>query len=169
VKQEAGITGARDLARLARELLERSVGLDETLGVRYEKLEPGEVILSLEIDGRHLQPLGYVHGGVAMAMAESAASVGGVLNCEPGHVPFGMQVSANHVRPKRGVGTLTAAARPVHLGRTSQVWDVWVRDEEGRDISVARCTLAVVPQSGNVLPDSPVAQMPERERGEHGG
>ena len=129
-----------DLVRL---LETRSVGLDATLGVKYERLDPEEVVATLEVGPAHHQPLGYLHGGTSVALAESVASVGGTLNAPEGSAAFGMEINANHLRPMQS-GLLRATARPLHRGKTSQVWEVRITDENGRLICVARCTLAVV-------------------------
>ncbi len=129
-----------DLVRL---LETRSVGLDATLGVKYERLDPEEVVATLEVGPAHHQPLGYLHGGTSVALAESVASVGATLNAPEGSAAFGMEINANHLRPLQS-GLLRASARPLHRGRTSQVWEVKITDENGRLICVARCTLAVV-------------------------
>ena len=76
-------------------------------------------------------------------MAESVASTGAFLNCPPGKVAFGSEISASHVRPKQS-GTLTAVAVPAHVGRRSQVWEVRITDEDDKTVCVSRCTVAVV-------------------------
>lgn len=122
----------------------RSAGLDETLGIRYEQLEPGEVVATMPVTPRHHQPIGYLHGGASVVLAESVASVGGFLNCREGYVTFGMEINANHVRSLQE-GTLRAVGHPIHVGRTSQVWEIRIQDEQERLICISRCTLAVVP------------------------
>ncbi|WP_018461340.1 PaaI family thioesterase [Thermus oshimai] len=123
--------------------LERET-LDRTLGVRYLKLEKEEVIAELEVTPRVHQPFGFLHGGATVALAESVASVGGFLNAPEGHAAFGLEINCNHIRKKQA-GTIRAVGRPLHLGRTTQVWEVKVYDEEGRLMAASRCTLAVVP------------------------
>lgn len=119
-------------------------GLLDTLGFEIVELSPERVVVTMPIEARHLQPWGYLHGGATLALAETAASLGGQLHCPDGYGAFGMELNANHVRPKRD-GSLTATATPLHLGRTTQVWDVKLVDETGRLISVSRCTVAVAP------------------------
>jgi 1,4-dihydroxy-2-naphthoyl-CoA hydrolase len=126
-----------------RLLIKQSVGLDDTLGIRYEKLEPEEVVGVMQVTPRHHQPLGYLHGGATVALAESVASIGGFLNCAPGKVTFGMEINANHLRPVRE-GALRASGKPVFIGRTTQVWEIRVSDESGRLVAISRCTLAVI-------------------------
>ncbi|AEV16689.1 MAG: PaaI family thioesterase [Thermus sp.] len=118
--------------------------LDQTLGVRYLKLTPEEVVAELPVGPKVHQPFGFLHGGATVALAESVASVGGFLNCPPGHAAFGLEINCNHIRRKSS-GTIRAVGRPLHRGRTTQVWEVKVYDEEERLVAASRCTLAVVP------------------------
>jgi uncharacterized protein (TIGR00369 family) len=123
-------------------LLERG-GVTRNLGIEFLELEPGRVVATMPVDGRHHQPFGYLHGGVSVTLAESVASVGGLVNCPPGKVAFGAEINASHVRPKKS-GTLTAVGTPVHVGRKSQVWEVRITDEDEKVICISRCTLAIV-------------------------
>lgn len=125
------------------EVLKSAGGVSRDLGVEFVELTPERVVATMPVDGRHHQPLGYLHGGVSVVLAESVASSGGFLNCPPGKVAFGSEISASHVRPKRS-GTLTAVGVPVHVGRKSQVWEVRITDEDEKMVCVPRCTVAVV-------------------------
>ena len=129
--------------QLIERVTREPVGLDRTLGVNYESVEADEVIATVEIGSSHHQPLGFLHGGLSVALAESVASIGATLNAPEGHAAFGMEINANHVRPFRE-GRLRAVGRPLHRGKSSQVWDVQIKDESDRLICVARCTLAVI-------------------------
>ena len=126
-----------------KEVLKNGEGVTRDLGIEFAELEPGRVVATMPVDGRHHQPFGYLHGGVSVVLAESVASVGGFLNCPPGKAAFGSEINASHVRPKRG-GTLTAVGVPVHVGRKSQVWEIRISDEEEKTVCVSRCTVAVV-------------------------
>lgn len=125
------------------EVMRNAGGVTRDLGVEFTELAPEQVVATMPVDKRHHQPLGYLHGGVSVVLAESVASVGGVLNCPPGKAVFGSEISASHVRPKKS-GLLTAVGTPIHVGRTSQVWDIRISDEEERLVCVSRCTVAVV-------------------------
>ena len=118
--------------------------LGDTLGIRVTEAGPDRCVATMPVEPRHHQPLGYLHGGATVALAETVASVGAYLAAPEGHTAFGQAINANHLRSVQS-GTLTAVATPVHVGRTSQVWGVEVRDEGGRLVCVSRCTLAVVP------------------------
>ena len=84
-----------------------------------------------------------LQGGVSVVLAESAASTGANLHCPPGKSAVGQEINANHVRTKRS-GMLRAVAVPLHVGRTSQVWSIEIRDEQAKLVCVSRCTLAVI-------------------------
>lgn len=126
-----------------KELLTNYEGLDRTLGITFSHLDPDEVRASMPVTPRVHQPLGYLHGGASVALAESVASVGSVLNVESGQAAFGMEINANHIRSVQA-GTVTAIGKPLHRGRTSQVWEIKIYDEQERLICVSRCTVAVV-------------------------
>jgi len=115
-----------------------------TLGITLVDQDPSRVVATMPVTPRVHQPFGYLHGGASVALAETVASMGAVLNCEPGMVAFGLEINANHLRSKRS-GLLTAIGTPLHKGRTTQVWEVRIQDEDERLICVSRCTLAIVP------------------------
>lgn len=123
-------------------LLDRP-GVGKSLGIEFTEVAPERVVATMPVDGRHLQPLGYLHGGVSVVLAESVASVGAWINCGEGQTAFGTEINASHVRARRS-GTLTATGTPLHRGRTSQTWQVEISDEEGKLVCVSRCSLAVV-------------------------
>jgi 1,4-dihydroxy-2-naphthoyl-CoA hydrolase len=116
----------------------------KTLGLIIEKLDQDETIVSLKIDNRHYQPMGLVHGGVYVVMAESAASLAAActLTQETSSV-VGLEINANHVRSAKS-GILRAYSRCLHHGRRTLVYEVRVQDSEESLISIARCTLMVI-------------------------
>ena len=123
-------------------------GVARDLGVEFVTLDPSQVAATMPIDERHLQPFGYLHGGVSVVLAESVASIGAFLNCPPGKGAFGSEISASHLRPERAGGALTAVGAPVHVGKRSQVWQVKIEDEAGKAVCAARCTVAIVDLEG---------------------
>lgn len=118
-------------------------GLGTTLGIRRDVIEKDRVVLSMDVGPRVHQPFGVLHGGASAALAESAASIGGNLNVPDGYAALGVEINANHVRSV-SEGTITATAVPVHVGRTTQVWTIDIRSEDGKLVCISRCTLAVV-------------------------
>lgn len=122
-------------------------GLVKDLGIEYVEVEPERVVMRMPVDARHVQPLGFLHGGASVVLAETVATTGAWLNCPEGKVAFGSEINASHLRPKRE-GTLTAVGTPVQVGKTGQVWDVEISDEAGKLVCASRCRLAVVDAGG---------------------
>lgn len=115
----------------------------DTLGITFQELTPQRVVATMPVDERTRQAFGILHGGASVALAETIASVGAALNLDlERFYPVGLEINANHLRSKDG-GTVTGIATPIHLGRTTQVWDVRIVDEEQRTVCVSRCTLAI--------------------------
>ena len=133
--------------RIDLDSLKEKDSLNNDLGIEYVELESERVVMSMPVDARHRQPLGYLHGGASVVLAETVATVGAWLNCPPGKVAFGSEINASHLRPKRS-GTLTAVGTPVQVGRTNQVWEVRIHDENHKPVCVSRCRLAVVDAEG---------------------
>jgi 1,4-dihydroxy-2-naphthoyl-CoA hydrolase len=120
--------------------------LPGALGMEVMQASPDQVIIRLPITDRVRQPLGLLHGGATVALAETAASIGTWLGIDQTkYHAVGMEINANHLRPVFD-GVITAEARPLHRGRSSWVWDIRVADENGKLVAISRCTVAVVPQ-----------------------
>jgi 1,4-dihydroxy-2-naphthoyl-CoA hydrolase len=118
--------------------------LDKTLGIEYEELTADRVVATMPVEPRVHQPLGYLHGGASVVLAESVASMGANATAfGQGKAAFGLEINANHLRPKKD-GVLRAVATPLHKGRTTHVWEVRISDEAGHLVCAARCTLALV-------------------------
>jgi 1,4-dihydroxy-2-naphthoyl-CoA hydrolase len=117
-------------------------GLLKTLGIEVRELTPEQVVATMPVTPDHHQPLGFLHGGASLALAETVASVGAFLNCPPGMICFGLEINANHVRPVRS-GMLSAVGVPLHRGKTTQIWDVRIYNEQDKLICVSRCTVAI--------------------------
>lgn len=123
-----------------------SRGLADTLGIEITELTPARVTATMPVDARTRQPFGLLHGGASVALAETVASLGAVLNIDTDRfAAVGVEINANHVRAKRD-GIVRATAKPVHVGRSTQVWTVEIVDEEERPVCISRCTVAVVPR-----------------------
>ncbi|UOE43003.1 PaaI family thioesterase [Agromyces larvae] len=98
----------------------------------------------MPVDGRTRQPGGVLHGGASVAFAETLASWGASFTVDPAqYYCVGMEINANHVRPVAD-GWVFGEARPLSRGRTTQVWDIRITDENGKLVCVSRCTMAVL-------------------------
>lgn len=121
---------------------------DEHCGLRVLEAGGERVRATVAVEPQLLQPTGVVHGGVYATIAEGIASLGTNHAVHArGAVAMGMTNSTSFLRPI-SAGTIEAEAVRVHLGWTTAVWDVSVRDDEGRLCAVARVTLAVRPARG---------------------
>ena len=132
-------------AEASLELLNaRSRGtLMEALGIRFTELGEGVLRATMPVDPRTHQPYGLLHGGASVALAETLGSSAGMLMAG-GNAVVGLEINANHLRAVRE-GTVTGTARPLHLGRSTQVWQIEIADDAGRPVCVSRITLAVLP------------------------
>lgn len=116
----------------------------DTLGIELTELTEDALKGRMPVDGRTRQPGGVLHGGASVAFAETLASWGSTFTVDPdSYYCVGMEINANHVRPI-AEGWVLGEARPVSRGRTTQVWDIRITDEQGRLVCVSRCTMAVL-------------------------
>jgi uncharacterized protein (TIGR00369 family) len=115
----------------------------ELLGMEF--LEVGEDFIRarVPVDSRTRQPYGILHGGVSVVLAETLGSCGAAYACAPGHRAVGLDINANHLRSAAS-GWVTGTARPVHIGRTTQVWQIELVNDEGQMTCVSRLTMAVL-------------------------
>ena len=118
-------------------------GVHEQLDIEVVELAKDRVVLQVPIGPKVHQPYGILHGGVSALVAESAASMGGMLNVPDDKVVVGIELNASHLRSAAS-GTLIATATPIRVGRTLQVWHIALADQDGRAICDARCSLAVI-------------------------
>ncbi|MGD9584262.1 MAG: hotdog fold thioesterase [Lysobacterales bacterium] len=118
--------------------------LAESLGIVFTEIGADFLRGSLPVDARTMQPFGVLHGGASVALAESLGSLAGWL-CRPddGSLVVGIEINANHLRAERD-GVVTGTARPLHLGQSTQVWEIRIENAAGQLVCVSRLTLAVV-------------------------
>jgi 1,4-dihydroxy-2-naphthoyl-CoA hydrolase len=114
------------------------------IGIRFVEVGPDFLRATMPVDARTHQPFGLLHGGASVVLAETLGSIAG--HCavrDGGNAVVGIEVNANHVR---GVsdGEVTGTARPVHLGRTTQVWEIRIEDGQERLVCLSRLTLSVL-------------------------
>ncbi|RIV28731.1 hotdog fold thioesterase [Alicyclobacillaceae bacterium I2511] len=116
----------------------------EHLGMQVVRMDKDCVVMTMPVDSRTHQPYGMLHGGASAALAESAASLAGWLNVDQEtEAVVGLELNANHIRPKRQ-GIVTATAIPLHRGQSTMVWEIRITDEANRLVCISRCTLAIV-------------------------
>ena len=113
------------------------------LGIEFTEIGPDYLCARVPVDERTKQPYGLLHGGVSVVLAETLGSMAAVLACPPGHRAVGLDINANHLRAVTS-GWVTGTARPVHIGRTTQVWQIDMCNDAGQPTCVSRITMAVL-------------------------
>jgi 1,4-dihydroxy-2-naphthoyl-CoA hydrolase len=99
---------------------------------------------TMPVDQRTRQPFGILHGGASVALAETLGSIAANLVVDPQKFYcVGQEINANHLRPV-AEGVVTGTARAVHIGRSSQVWEIRMLDGQGKLNCISRITMAVV-------------------------
>ena len=114
------------------------------LGMEWVELGDDYVKMSMPVDERTKQPYGLLHGGASCALAETIGSVASFLVIDSSKYGcVGLEINANHLRSAKK-GLVTATAKPLHIGRTTHVWDIKIHDEEERLVCVSRLTVAII-------------------------
>ena len=114
------------------------------LGIVFTELGADYLRGTMPVDDRTRQPYGLLHGGASVLLAETLGSSAGMLCVREGEGCVGIEINANHLRGVRE-GIVTGTARPIHVGRQTQVWDIRIEDDRQRLVCVSRLTLAVIP------------------------
>ncbi|CAN5639584.1 hotdog fold thioesterase [soil metagenome] len=117
----------------------------QPLGIVFTELGDDYLRATMPVDARTRQPFGLLHGGASVLLAETLGSTAGLLCIGDDEICVGIEINANHLRGVRE-GQVTGTARPLHLGRSTQVWEIRIEDDAGRLACVSRLTLAVVPR-----------------------
>lgn len=119
--------------------------LMETLGIVFTELGDGFLRATMPVDARTHQPYGILHGGASVVLGETLGSSAGGLIAGRDAAVVGLEINANHLRAVRS-GTVTGTTRPIHLGRSTQVWEYRIADADDRSVCIGRITLAVLPK-----------------------
>lgn len=114
------------------------------LGIEYLEIGDDYIKGRMPVDERTVQPFGILHGGASVVLAETLASM--AANCclkDDEHVAVGLEINANHISSASS-GWVYGTARPVHIGGSTQVWEIRIESEQGRLVCISRLTMAVV-------------------------
>ena len=118
--------------------------MSELLGIEF--IEAGDDYLAarMPVDHRTRQPIGIMHGGASCVLAETVGSTAAQFCVDMSkHYCVGLDINTNHIRSVRE-GYVTGIAKPYHLGKSTQVWGIEIRNEEGKLVSINRLTMAVL-------------------------
>jgi uncharacterized protein (TIGR00369 family) len=117
------------------------------IGIEYLEVGPDRMVARLPVE-RNTQPYGLLHGGATAALCETIGSLGTAVAVGLDKIVTGIELNVNHLRGVR-TGYITGVGVPVHVGRTTAVWDIRVQDDDDRLVAVGRLTLVIrEPQSG---------------------
>jgi len=120
--------------------------MSEHLGIVFTEVGEDYLVARMPVDQRTKQPLGIMHGGASCVLAETVGSTAAnYCVAFPTFYCVGLDINTNHIRSMRG-GEVIGTARPFHLGKSTQVWSIEIKNEEGQLVSVNRLTMAVLQQ-----------------------
>ena len=117
------------------------------LGIEFLEVGDDFVRARAPVDTRTRQPMGILHGGVSVVLAETLGSCGAACAAPPDHRAVGLDINANHLRSVTE-GWVTGIARPVHIGRTTHVWQIELSNERGQLTCISRITMAILAPGG---------------------
>ena len=113
------------------------------LDITFEEKGEDFLTASMPVDARTHQPMGILHGGASVVLAETLGSCASLMTVEKGYYSVGLEIKANHIK-SISQGRVTGRTTPLHLGRTTQVWDIEITSDKGELICASRLTMAVL-------------------------
>lgn len=126
------------------ELNKTSAGtMVEHLGIIYTRLDDDTLEAEMPVDNRTQQPFGLLHGGASVVLAETLGSMAGFLTTTEGQCVVGTEVNASHHRAVAS-GTVRGVCKPLHLGKSSQVWEIAIFDARDKRCCTSRLTTALI-------------------------
>ena len=122
--------------------------LADYLNIVFTAIDDDSMTATMPVTERAHQPIGILHGGANVVLAETVASTAANVVVDQDHYYcVGLEINANHLRSVRD-GLVTAVTRPIHLGRTTQVWSIEISNEHGQLTCISRMTAYVIQRSG---------------------
>lgn len=124
----------------------RQSNMAEHIGLEFTELGPDFLKAKIPVDHRTNQPYGILHGGASCVLAETLGSIGSALVIDTEKfICVGLEINANHIRSV-SEGFVTGTATPIHLGRSTHVWDIRLHDDQQKLICISRLTVAILPK-----------------------
>ncbi len=117
--------------------------LVENVGIAFIGKNEDSLMATMPVDKRTVQPMGILHGGASVVLAETMGSIASFMALDDDFYSVGLEIKANHLKSATK-GLVTGVVKPVHLGRTTHVWDITITDENNAKICVSRLTMAVL-------------------------
>lgn len=113
------------------------------LGIEFVEVGDDFICARAPVDARTRQPMGILHGGISVLLAEMLGSCGAASASPPGHRAVGLEINANHLRSV-SEGWVTGITRPIHVGRSTHVWHIELANDKGQPTCVSRITMAIL-------------------------
>lgn len=116
----------------------------EHLGIRFTGISANSITATMPVDSRTVQPYGILHGGASVTLAETIGSVAAHASIDSSKFQsVGLEINANHIRSVKD-GLVTGTAYPIHIGKSTHVWSVEIKNEAGKLICTSRITMAII-------------------------
>jgi 1,4-dihydroxy-2-naphthoyl-CoA hydrolase len=118
--------------------------MSEYIGIEFTEIGENYLKGRMPVDQRTNQPYGLLHGGASCVLAETLGSIASALVIDQSvYICVGLEINANHIRSARS-GFVTGTASPLHLGKSTHVWDIKIADENQKLVCVSRLTVAII-------------------------
>jgi len=139
-----------DLNRIGRDTIV------EVVGIEFTAIGEDFITARMPVDHRTVQPARILHGGASVVLAETLGSVAAFLSIDPGaKTAVGLEIKANHVHAVQEGRYVTGTVRPLHIGTSTQIWDIQILDDRQRLACLARITMAVLDNRKGIDPAPP--------------
>ena len=116
----------------------------EHLGIEFLEIGNDYLTGRMPVNEKTIQPHGMLHGGASISLAETLGSVAATLTIDPGKkICLGLEINSNHIKGVRE-GHVIGRATPIHIGKTTQIWEIRITDKDNQLINISRLTLAII-------------------------
>lgn len=118
----------------------------EYLGIEFTEIASDYIVATMPVDHRTVQPFRVLHGGASVVLAETLGSCASFLVVDANkYYCVGQTINANHIKSAKEGEQVIATAKPIHLGRSSHVWNIEIKNERNELVCISRLTMAVIP------------------------
>lgn len=118
--------------------------LVENLGIEFTEIGEDYLVAAMPVNSGTRQPLGHLHGGASVTLAETLGSIGATMVVDPNQqYCVGLDINANHVKSVNE-GIVTGTARPLHIGKRTHVWEIKITNEKEQLVCISRITMAII-------------------------
>lgn len=119
--------------------------LVEHLGIEFIELSKDSLKASMPVDHRTVQPYGILHGGASVVLAETLGSMGAAMHTDPRtQLCVGLEINANHVKSVKTGNTVIGEAKPIHVGKKTQIWEIRITNKDEQLVCISRITMAIL-------------------------